>query len=119
MSNEDYQRGYNAGQFSATPIDTDAAIDGFAFLFRVSIWPAAFLSVAWFWGFYPMVAALAVAFAAKNVWPERFWDHGRKWLLLAAIGVLPYLGHAVFGIPVWQQTGTAVHGQPVAGKGEK
>jgi hypothetical protein len=27
-----------------------------------------------------------------------------------------YLSHAVFGIPVWQQTGNAVHGQPVAGK---
>lgn len=111
MNNQDYQRGYLDGQMNRTgvhyvPRDTSHDAEDLALMVEIvqrfwpyGLWMAAFFSVLWFWGFYPMVAAIAFAFTAKAFWPERFWEHGRKWWLLAALALLPYLGHAAFGIP--------------------
>lgn len=140
MSHQDYQRGYLDGQMNHSGVRngapvTDADVD-FVFatfglisafgkkFWQEILWAAAFLSVAWFWGFYPMVAAIVGVIAIRSVsaWRERLWAGKGRWVILAALALLPILGHTALGIPaaasLSQHQGPAVHGQKVV-KGEK
>lgn len=118
MSNEDYQRGLLHGQLMAgnNPFGNPFAGLGrpaMEWTFRV----APFLSVLWFWGFYPMVAAVVGVIAVRSVssWRDRLWVGKGRWVILAALALLPILGHTALGIPaaasLSQHQGPAVHGK--------
>ena len=76
MNNEDYRRGYNDALWANTKgVSFGEFQEDLSWVFGKAIRIAPFLSVLWFWGFYPMVAALGLAFFAKAVWPAAVQGH--------------------------------------------